>query len=443
MMFKIKKVHLFTLGILILINVFFMVEVKAEENEAVVIYDTYNEFGSEENKLNCLVRLILSTGSGVDIINTNSYFQDSIDKYKVMFVMYNNASELPKDFIENLLKFKGKIVWIGKNFKSSLESKENISYVKNFSCKDERYSVLRKESYKFINEGEFKNKNTYLFIDKIYPFTDHREFIKKVDFLYDNGISFICSVMPVYENESIDDMKGFCQVLRYAQSKGGIIILHYPVLYDENLSGKDVKEKMSLAQQIYIKCGVYPLSLHIPEELLYKEDYKNLIHSTNSIFIENDKQIGILDLKKYSIGKFQTVIDKIDIKDEYRYNKPENIYNVAFSFNVDLDLNNFKSGVNKIINKGIYFSDVNYLDTTVKLGGVELRLNKSNILLNNKTVTGENFISKPSIEAKSKSKTIDIGGIYGGITKITIVICFIFTVIVLISIRIDRKKFFK
>lgn len=430
--------------ILIPIFVFYGEKVRAEENKVLIIYDSYKEFGLEENKLNSLVQVILSTGNGADIANVNSYPKESIDKYRVLFVLYNNSSELPEGFIQDLLKFKGKIVWIGKNFNSLLENQQNIKYVPNFSLKDASYNILSKEVYTLINDKEWNKQKTYLLLDEVYPFIDLENFVKKIDFLYDQGIPFICSVMPVYENQNFDAMKRFCEVLRYAQSKGGKIILHSSVMKGDNIPGKDVQDKMGLAQQIYIKYGVYPLAIDIPESFLYKEDYKNLIYCSNSVFIEKDNNIGIIDFKKYSIAGFDKVIDKIDINDDYSYEPSQITYDAAFSFNSDLDLDSFKSGIKHIINKGIYFNDPGYLNTVIKLGGIELRSENSNILLNNELVNEQNSSSKTlTQDDKSKTETVDIGNVNKRITKITIGICTVFFIIVLISIRIERRKFFK
>lgn len=439
MMFRIK---LLIFVVFTFVLVFPGIKVSAEENKAAVIYDTYNEFGSEENKLNSLVQLILSTGSGVDIININSYSDASMDKYKTIFIMYNNSSVVPDNFVQKLLNSNGKIMWIGKNFNGILQTSKNIKYIPNLSFKDENYSSLRKSIYEFINNSSWKNKNVYLLIDKVYPFIDLNSFMDKVDFLHDQGISFICSIMPVYENENFDAMNRFCEVLRYAQSKGGKIILHSSILDGENISGKDVENKMGLAQQIYIKHGVYPLALDLADSFLYKEDYKGLVHSSNSIFVDKDKQIGILDLKKYSIDGFTTVIDKVDFNDEYMYKTSENNYNIALSFNSDLNLNTFKNEVNSTIDKKVYFSDVENLNAIIKLGGMELKSDNSNILLNNKSVGEENHVSKSSSKDQAKDKIIDMSNANGKIIKITIAVCFIFIIIVLISTRIDRRKFF-
>ncbi|WP_411682440.1 DUF2334 domain-containing protein [Clostridium thailandense] len=444
MMSKIKKIQILILLISISIFAFNGIKVRAEENKVLIIYDSYKEFGLEENKLNLLVQTILGTGNGVDIVNIDSYSKESIDKYKFLFVLYNNSSELPDGFIQDLLRFKGRIVWIGKNFDKLLENKQNIKYISNFSSKDESYNVLRKDIYKVINDREWDKQSVYLLIDEVYPFVDLGEFIKKIDFLYDQGIPFICSVMPVYENQDFDAMKRFCEVLRYAQSKGGKIILHSSIMKGNDIPGKDVQDKMSLAQQIYIKYGVYPLAIDIPESLLYKEDYKELVHCGNNIFIEKDNNIGVIDFKKYSIDGFDKVIDKIDITNDYIYEPSQITYDAAFSFNSDLEFDSFKAGIKHIIDKRICFNDVESLNTTIKLGGIELRSENSNILLNNEVVNEQNSSSKASSQGNSgEIEAIDIGNANGRIIKITIGVCVVFFIIVLISRRIERKKFFK
>lgn len=448
-MCKVIKIPMFIFGILICSYLFSCTKINAEENKALVIYDTYNKFGQEENKLNSLVQLVLSNGKGVDIVSSDSYSEGSINKYKVLIVMYNNPAELPKGFAKDLLKFNGKVLWVGENFNERLETSKNITHISQFSSKDESYSVLDKAVYKIINGNEKKEEKKYLMIDKIYPFIDLNSFVAKVDFLHDQGISFICSVMPVYENQDFDAMKRFCEVLRYAQSKGGIIILHSSVLYGDNIKGKDVMDKMELAQQIYVSNGVYPLALDIPEGFLYKEDYRNLVSSSNNIFIEKDNNIGILDLKNYSINQFDRVIHIVGFEDEnsyamdnYSYAIGQSFNNTAISFNPDLGLDSFKEDVNKIISKGIYFNDAENLDTAMKLGGVELSSNINGIELNNKPVNTQDNNTKALPKAKDKNHAIDISGANSQIIKVTSIVCGIFVVVVMVSFKIDRKKFF-
>lgn len=390
------------------------------KNNTAIIYDTYNEFGSEENKLNSLVRLILSSGSGVDILNSNSYLNGTISKYKILFILYNNSSEPQDALVNDLENFKGRIVWIGKNFDKLSAHISNTRHLPYFSSQTPDYITLKNDFYKLINNENWKKRNVYLLIDNVYPFIDLNTFTKKIDFLYDNGIPFICSVMPIYENQNMDAMKRFCRVLEYAQNKGGKIILHFPVLYGENISGKEIEYKLHFSQKIYMDYGIHPIALDIPEGFLYREDSKALIHSASTVFINKDTNIGILNFKNYSIASFNLVIDKVDFKDRYIRESSNSIHNMALSVNSDMVLDNFEREVNQLLKDEFYFSDPAYLDTSSQ--------------------SGKKYLNQ---DENSTAKSIDISSGNRKIIKITIIICILFTSIILIGIKIDTKKFFK
>jgi|GEM_PF-6469766 len=424
MMFK--KLKFLLLIVLILNSLLYSINVKAAENKVLLIYDSYKEFGSAENKLNSLVRGILSTGSGIDIVNVNSFNKGLFSQYETVYILYNNPSKVSSEFSQSLLNFKGKIIWVGKNFIPALKNQKNVSYFPDFS-----------EEVAISND---KHK-IYLLIDEVYPLIDIQDFVDKINFLHDQGIPFICSVMPVYENQNIDAMKRFCDALRYAQSKGGKIILHSSVIKDPTVSGKIVQDKMGLAQSIYINYGVYPLAIDIPDSFLYKEDYKNLLHSSSNIFIEEDKDMGIIDFEKYSVQGFDNVINKVQVNNNSNYKPSQVVYNTAFSINADLNINSFKSQIKNIINNGVYFNNPEYLEGNITLGGINVKSKNDDVLLNDKLVNEKNNISNRN--SNTKTEAVDISNENKRITKATIGICILFFIIVLISIKIERRKFFK
>lgn len=428
MMFKKSKFLL--LIMLTLISLLYPINVRAADNKVLLIYDSYKEFGSEENKLNSLVREVLNLGTGMDIINVNSFNKESLSKYETVYILYNNSSKVSNEFSQSLLNFKGKVIWIGKNFIPVLKNKKNVTYFPDLS-----------QNTAISDENQLNNHKVYLLIDEVYPLIDIQDFINKINFLYDQGIPFICSVMPVYENESFDAMKRFCDALKYAQSKGGRIILHSSVIKDPSVSGKVVQDKMGLAQNIYIKHGVYPLAIDMPESFLYKEDYKNLLHSSSNIFIEKDKDMGIIDFQKYSVQGFNNIINKVQVYNNYNYKSSQIVYNTAFSINADLNINSFKAQIKNIINSEIYFNDPEYLDGNVNLGGINIKSENDAIFLNDKLVNDKGNVSK--VNNNAKTQAFNISSESKRITSTTIGVCMLFIIIVLISVKIERRKFFK
>ncbi|MCH3964839.1 MAG: DUF2334 domain-containing protein [Clostridium sp.] len=423
MIYNTKKIYSLSLILVVSASIIFSAAPNVEsssKNSTAIIYDTYNEFGSEENRLNSLVRLILGSGSGIDILNSSSYFKGSASKYKILFILYNNFSKLPVSLVNDLLNFKGRIVWIGKNFDQLPLNKSNIKYISSLSSQNLNYNILKNDFYRLINNTYQENRNVYLLIDAVYPFTDLDVFAKKIDFLYSNGIPFICSVMPVYENQDMDAMKRFCGILEYVQNNGGKIILHFPVLYGENIPEDKIESKIRLAQKIYMDYGIQPIALDIPEGFLYRENSKALIHSTNTVFIHKDTDMGILDLDNYSISPFNLVIDKVDFNNKYIREQPDSIHNTALSLSSDMDYDNFKKQINDLLKDEFYFSSPEYLDIPAK------------------------YAKKHSNESKSSpSRSIDISSGNMDIIKITLFICVFFVAIIIIGIKLDVKKFFR
>lgn len=428
MMFKKSKFLL--LIILTLISLLYPINVRAADNKVLLIYDSYKGFGSEENKLNSLVREVLNVGTGMDIINVSSFNKESLSKYETVYILYNNSSKVSSEFSQSLLSFKGKVIWIGKNFIPALKNGKNVTYFPDLS-----------QNTEISDENQLNNPKVYLLIDEVYPLIDIQNFINKINFLYDQGIPFICSVMPVYENESFDAMKRFCDALKYAQSKGGRIILHSSVIKDPSVSGKVVQDKMGLAQNIYIKHGVYPLAIDMPESFLYKEDYKNLLHSSSNIFIEEDKDMGIIDFQKYSVQGFNNIINKVQVYNNYNYKPSQIVYNTAFSINADLNINSFKAQIKNIINSEIYFNNPEYLDGNVNLGGINIKSENGAIFLNDKLVNDKGNVLK--VNNNAKTQAFNISSESKRITSTTIGVCMLFIIIVLISVKIERRKFFK
>lgn len=73
----------------------------------------------------------------------------------------------------------------------------------------------------------YKNSPTaygqYLVLDRIYPFADPERLLSLVEMLETENVPYVLCVMPIYANADYPAMKRFCEVLRYAQSRGAVI----------------------------------------------------------------------------------------------------------------------------------------------------------------------------------------------------------------------------
>lgn len=128
--------------------------------------------------------------------------------------------------------------------------------------------------------------SSYLVIDEIYPFTDPEKLLDIVQYMVDEKMNFILSVMPLYAHGDYPGMQQFCNVLKYAQSNGGAVILHSPILQN-NPSQEDIQEKITLGAESYIQNGVYPIALSIPSSWIIDNDFQDTLGRYRTLFLED------------------------------------------------------------------------------------------------------------------------------------------------------------
>ena len=288
----IYKSNIFKLVIFTLLFVFIFqkMECRAEGSEILILYDTYNEFGRLDNKLNSVVKAALSCNKSIQIKKIEENNIEDLDSYKAIIVLLNDSSII-NNYNAKLLKYKEKIIFIEGAFTDS----------------SSEYWKLKADIYEKITGNKPQYNKNYILIDKVYPFLDLNAFIKKVDFLHEKGIPFIVSVMPVNDNSEFAAMEKFCEALRYAQSKGGRIVLHSFITYLYQVEGIEATNKMKQALSNYLKYGVYPIALDLPAGWFYKEDYKKLIQTTTTAVIEKDSELAVFIDVLADIGDGQSI----------------------------------------------------------------------------------------------------------------------------------------
>lgn len=126
--------------------------------------------------------------------------------------------------------------------------------------------------WKWPYNGEPHAYAQYMVLNQVYPFQDPDKLLEIVNMMVDRKEPFIISVMPVYGNGEYPAMQHFCEVLRYAQDNGGVIMLHSPINQMVDFDVDLVNEYITRAISIYMEHGVYPMGIQIPRSWLFNED---------------------------------------------------------------------------------------------------------------------------------------------------------------------------
>ncbi|GFP77813.1 hypothetical protein [Clostridium fungisolvens] len=450
MMCKIKRICIISL----LIIIFFYNSCSATEKKVLILYDSYKAFTSDYSNLNNIIKLIMSSKTVNIQINKLNLTMNNINEYDNLIVINNENNDYSKSTCEKLSLYNGNILWFTDNYREVKEA------VKNIHMRAAKIAIFKPsiDDYKTKNLiiDEIKDNNNpknekYLILNRVYPFIDLNQFIEKVDFLYDKGIPFICEAMPVYENVDFVSMKRFGEVLRYAQSKGGRVMLKAPIFYMGDPGGEEVMERTQLAFTNYLKYQVYPIGFSISDRWIYKEEYRPIINISDTIILEKDQNLNALDFENLHIDAYKKVMEKFDVGDLEAAKKQTNP--IGLAINSDYSLSEFKEKISSITNKGMKFNDICEVETRVKLKENEIINKENNIYLNNILQYQGKFLSRTELEEiysqdktneiKNTSSLLDISKVNRLILIFTIVVCVVFAIIAYLGGIIDRRKYFK
>lgn len=452
MMYKcFRKSIIFISFVTILIISMINVSTYASNNndKILILYDTYKQYAGKNNELSYVNNMAISTGNIVDIVNIKSYKNNSIYNYNKVIILCNLEGSIKENLRENIKKFNGDIFWVGKNF----DEFKNQKKIPHIDLDDLNSSSEEKLFNAFRYRNDF-NKNRYILIDNVTPFIDLNDLVNKISYLHQNGIQFVVSTIPVFENTNFNSMKRYVEVLRYAEARGGTIIMHDPFLESENAPAEDIIRNCIIGYKNYLDYWVYPVALDIPKAYLYRDDMKPLLSKSNTIFLQEAEDTGILDFASFQNNRFSNVIQKINYEN-IDISNYKDFENTAISIDNKNSYKDFKKIVSNLIDNGIYFNNPSYINSKVTLGNDALVAGGNGIYLNDKPVTQNTFVNEKnfkeaiskdnkSIEPpKEEKKYINISNPGKVIVTVAIIACIIFLVIVILSRKIDRKKYFK
>ena len=173
-MFK-KRSLVFLLCIMLFMN-FSLRTIKADsENKYfLIIFDSYKEFTANENLLNKLVRVMLTSGSDLKIKKWDEYTNEDVANASGVVVLaiedeLNNKVNSIKDRNSNVVTFN----------KSNLDMLDIGNEL-----------ILKRYIERKFNIDNSK-KGTYLVLKNIYPYDNLEDLVEKVEYLNEKGLTLL------------------------------------------------------------------------------------------------------------------------------------------------------------------------------------------------------------------------------------------------------------
>lgn len=180
--------------------------------------------------------------------------------------VYNNTQSIIIDQgLKYIVDYRGEavgsIAFEGKEFPMGVMT-ERIMYAPYLNPDDISVFGVAKMLNVYFNKVD--RGKMYIMIDEVYPFDDIEMLQTIADRFYENGMPFVMSIMPVYNNTEYPSFERFSEALRYVQSKSGSFIMHESLVSNNELVGEELEPRLKRANAAFADSGV-----HIFEETIF------------------------------------------------------------------------------------------------------------------------------------------------------------------------------
>lgn len=290
----------------------------------------------------------------------------------------------------------------------------------------------------------------HLVLDAIYPFMDAQALLEKIDALIDEGIPYVLSVMPIYQNTSYPAMVQFCQVLRYAQQNGGFIILHAPIIQAVRRDEEELYQVLTDGIRAYTDNGVYPLGIEVPVSWTNDEFYLNILKRYRTVFVRDTGEDSGFRLDAGHNGLYdnahQLVMPSIPLDNTGASQLtcyPSAIYLDAYGTDVD----QIRALVDQLKHQRVPFQNLWQWTHSVWANELHLSYEGERLYLNGEAVNrvfepvafdetydyNRNIINRITVSIQSQNRWL---------TAATVIIVAMFAGFMIYLRRINRKSFF-
>jgi|LGOV01.1.fsa_nt_gb hypothetical protein len=445
--FKMRKFILMITMIIVLFipmkqNYVFSQE-KNDKGDVVILYDQLAMDTQYAGNLIALENVLTAQGKTMMVLNFTDYSQGMMNEFSRMIILKNSKNDIINtELIDDFRNYSGEIMYIGQLSQELIENKavfngmsQSQSSIQLFD-QNHTFSNEIVEECHYINENEtdsqlfiavngikhpFSKKNETiqwvpLFLDNasfqiclgdavktwfsnsennammtvvipnIYPFSDLMLLVETTNKLYEYGIPFTVGIVPVTENIEYPAMQNYYQVLRYAQSKNGSIVIHQPDQQTTNGIIENSNTIIDKEVKILIENGIYPLGIIASEEMLFttqKED--NLLSSFSSgVIIQNDNETIIENKSSWGFEKSSLGITMQQIDDTRSNTRRYHNYGIDTTIIIDLseDLIALDGVIERLNYKWMKITDFKEIQNQWEIGDTSLYSDALGITIN-------------------------------------------------------------
>jgi len=256
-----------------------------------------NELKGLNNKI-----MLVGGGAVTDLLvslgmsNAATRLEDSDVRFSYAFGANRQSRGLLKArktwFIQGEFPYEAGNMEAGGKSASLCLSSGRFSYLGLFSYKSDILKAVFSDQisrWKWPYENMPNSYPQYVVFDNVYPFFNGEKMLAAIDMMADKGIPYSISVAPVYNNTEYPAMKHFCEILRYAQSKGAGILLKGPLINTDAPVLEEINGKLTAAVAAYNSYGVYPLAIEAPNNWIHEKLGLDILRRFSTVILFDEE----------------------------------------------------------------------------------------------------------------------------------------------------------
>lgn len=128
---------------------------------------------------------------------------------------------------------------------------------------------------------EVEEEGSFVVIEKLYPFQEPDKILEQLEELLEQEHAVVIGIMPIYNHTDYPSMTEFLEVMRYAQSRGCRMLIHFPIVQKEDATWEEVRNVLQPVIEYYESEDIHLQGILFGEEdetyFMWEEDMEELL----------------------------------------------------------------------------------------------------------------------------------------------------------------------
>lgn len=172
---------------------------------------------------------------------------------------------------------------------------------------------------------------SYTVLERVYPFQQPVTLLNRLEEMLKQEASIVIGIMPVYDHTDYPAMTEFLEVMRYAQSGGCCMLLHFPLIYQEQTTALEVITVLEPVLEFYEQEGIHIQGILLGKDEAPYREWEEELETFLPVFYVDDA--GILKTEK--LKQMNDPYEPVTIPENYDFHR-----NVVDQVSVSLENQN-------------------------------------------------------------------------------------------------------